>query len=61
MDYNNIHNSGHVCATLILNATQVGEHTVFPQKDAAATIYFNTWTIQGWLLFEVRRLFKEIR
>ena len=26
------------CATPILNATQVGEHTVFPQKDAVAPI-----------------------
>ena len=65
-------------------------HTVFPRKDAAATIYFsstamrrlfkggyyskyrhhgyylfqryrNAATIRGWLLFEVRRLFEEIR
>ena len=39
MHYNYIHNSG-TCAPPILNATRItraGEHTVFPQKDAAAT------------------------
>ena len=35
------------CATPILNATRAGEHTVFPQKDAAATIYFSTNAIRG--------------
>ena len=42
-----LHNSGHVCATPILNATRAGEHTVFPQKDAAATIYFSANAIRG--------------
>ena len=27
------------CVTPILNATRVGEHIVFTQKDAAATIF----------------------
>ena len=35
------------CATPILNATRVGEHTDFPQKNAAATIYFSANAIRG--------------
>ena len=35
------------CATPILNATRAGEHTDFPQKNAAATIYFSANAIRG--------------
>ena len=36
-----------MCATPILNTTRAGEHTVFPQQDALATIYFSANAIRG--------------
>ena len=42
------------CATPILNATRAGEHTDFPQKNAAATIYFSANAIWGLFKATIR-------